>query len=294
MKKSDLQADTIYRLKNGYEELKICVLKTNRNVAPRNRKMQLSCNSVGMQSPGIFTDAILALRAGYELIDVEDNHIINRNEAKDYVVITDGNTRFHAYELAMKQKSPFEYTFQYKQYANAEAFKEAYLQMNVCNTPTSTADMSRDIAARIKDKVVVSYEAKISDGLCPKAAGYATIGRQIGKKDMVDLNNGITPSLFNEQPILARFVEIYDGIKSKREKCPQAFKGAEIWSWNANMVNGADDKDSMVKNLVNMFANLSDEVFEQIKSAKKTGSETKEVVVKKILDATFHKFIAHE
>lgn len=284
MKKTDLAVDTIYRLKNGYEGLKICVLKSNRNNPIKNKKMMEGCIAVGMQSPGIFADAILALQAGYELIDVEDGHSVTADEVNDYLVIVDGNTRFHALELALKANQPFEYLFQYKKYSDAVELRTAYLKMNVCNTPTSTADFARDLEATSNNSVLVSYRAKIKDGLTPKAAGYATIGREIVKKDMRELQNGNTPALFNDKPNQDLFERVYGGISDIREQSPATFKGTEIWSWIANQINGADDKQEMAESVIKMFHTMRPLLLLSIQTAKRDGNKSKEVVVKDYLD----------
>lgn len=284
MKKTELAVDTIYRLKNGFEGLKICVLKSNRNNPIKNKKMMEGCIAVGMQSPGIFADAILALQAGYELIDVEDGHSVAVDEVNDYLVIVDGNTRFHALELALKANKPFEYLFQYKKYSDAVELRAAYLKMNVCNTPTSTADFARDLEATSSNPVLVSYRAKIKDGLTPKAAGYATIGREIVKKDMRELQNGNTPALFNDKPNQDLYEMVYGGISDIREQSPATFKGTEIWSWIANQINAADDKQEMAESVIKMFHTMRPLLLLSIQTAKRNGNRSKEVVVKDYLD----------
>lgn len=284
MKKTELAVDTIYRLKNGFEGLKICVLKSNRNNPIKNKKMMEGCIAVGMQSPGIFADAILALQAGYELIDVEDGHSVAVDEVNDYLVIVDGNTRFHALELALKANKPFEYLFQYKKYSDAVELRAAYLKMNVCNTPTSTADFARDLEATSSNPVLVSYRAKIKDGLTPKAAGYATIGREIVKKDMRELQNGNTPALFNDKPNQDLYEMVYGGISDIREQSPTTFKGTEIWSWIANQINAADDKQEMAESVIKMFHTMRPLLLLSIQTAKRNGNRSKEVVVKDYLD----------
>lgn len=284
MKKNELAVDTIYRLKNGFENLKICVLKSNRNNPIKNKKMMEGCIAVGMQSPGIFADALLAMQAGYELIDVEDGHSVTADEVNDYLVIVDGNTRFHALELALKANKPFEYLFQYKKYRDSADLRAAYLKMNVCNTPTSTADFARDLEATSNNPVLVSYRNKIKYGLTPKAAGYATIGREIVKKDMRELQNGNTPALFNDKTNQDLYEHIYSEISPIRQGSPTTFKGTEIWSWIANQINGADDKQDMAERIIKMFLTMRAPLFLSIQTAKRDGNRSKEVVVKDLLD----------
>lgn len=102
MKKHELKVDVIYHLKKMLEGLKVCVIESNRNNPTKNKKMMEGCLSEGMQQPGIFADAKLAMEAGYKLKDVEDDHVVSADEVADYLVIADGNTRFHAYMLSQK------------------------------------------------------------------------------------------------------------------------------------------------------------------------------------------------
>jgi len=192
MKKTELRVDVIYHLIKGLEGLKICVIESNRNNPKQNARMLEGCLSEGMQQPGIFTDARLAMEAGYTLKDVEDGHIINTDEVDDYVVIADGNTRFHAFMSSLNEgsKGTFDYKFHLMQYADAATFRTAYQKMNIFNNPTKAEDFARDLMATSTDPVLASYRAKIKDGLVPKASGFATIGREIVKKISQLFNKG--------------------------------------------------------------------------------------------------------
>ncbi len=289
MKKEDLKVDTIYRLKKGLEDLNVCVLKSNRNNPVKNKKMLEGLQKIEMQQPGIFADAKLAMEAGYTLLDVTDNHEIIQEEVDEYLVIVDGNTRFHAFQLAAKQDKHFDYIFQYKRYADAESFRQAYQQMNVYNTPTSAADFARDIEATSKSPVLVSYRSRIDDGLFPKSAGYSVIGREITKKDMTEVQKGEIPSLFNDEVNRELFERIYTGIKDIRNGSPAMFRGTEIWSWNASKINGATDKDEMANKLITLFMEMPPLTLLSLQNAKKKGNKTKETVVKDILDEAFTK-----
>lgn len=285
MKKTEIKVDTIYHLKKDYHCLKICIIDSNRNNAAKNKQMQIGCEEVGMQSPGIFTDAKFAMEAGYMLRDVEDDHIIEESNVDDYLVIVDGNTRFHAWELStLGEGKPFEYIFQYKKYTNAESFKRAYNTMNVYNTPTTSADFARDLLATSKNKVLSAYRNKIADGLTPKASGFATIGREIVKRDMADLQNGRTPSLFNDEANLNVFASVYESLRSMVQKDNKTFKGTEIWSWIANQINSAKDKGGEADKIIHLFKTMPCNCYVDLQQAKKDGNREKATVVKDILD----------
>lgn len=294
MKKSELTVDRIYHLKKGLEGLKICVLKSNRNNPVKNKKMLEGLLQTEMQQPGIFADAKLAMDAGYTLIDVEDGHAVTPAEVDDYLAIVDGNTRFHAWELGIEKKKFFDYIFQFKEYESAEEFRKAYQQMNVYNTPTSAADFARDVLATSASPVLTSYRARQADGLTPKAAGFSVIGREIVKKDLTDVQKGITPSLFNDEPNRLRYEKLYAGISPLVKGNLSMFKGTEIWSWNASKLNSANDKDKMVNQIIKMFMEMPAPTFVSLLTAKKEANKTKETVVKDILDAALSKVEAEE
>lgn len=284
MEKKHLTVDTIYHLKDGLEGLKVCILESNRNNPQKNKRMMGGCKESGMQSPGILTDAIYASKAGYTLLDAEDGHEISDEELNDYLVIVDGNTRFHAWQLAIHEKNPFEYIFQYKDYQDEEKFCKAYQGMNVFNTPTSGADLARDIVARAKNPILDSYRAKSADGLCAKAAGFATIGKEITKGEMVDINANKVPEIFNDQACVRRFQKVYDATSDLRKACIKVFKGTEVWSWIASKVNENENKDDMAERISKMFQNMTVVHFQQLQNAKKEGNRNKEAVVKDLLD----------
>lgn len=294
MEKTELKVDKIYHLKNGLEGLKICVLQSNRNNPGKNKKMLKGLLQTEMQQPAILANAKHAMDAGYTLTDVTDGHEVKPEEVNEYLVITDGNTRFHAWQLAIKDKKNLDFIFQYKEYANAEAFRKAYQQMNVYNTPTSAADFARDVLATSASPVLTSYRARQADGLTPKAAGFSVIGREIVKKDLTDVQKGVTPSLFNDEPNRLRYERLYIGISPLVKGNLSMFKGTEIWSWNASKLNSANDKDEMVDQIIKMFMEMPAPTFVSLLTAKKEANKTKETVVKDILDAALSKVEAEE
>lgn len=287
MKKEDLEVGKIYRLQTKTDGLKIAVIQSNRCNPKKHREMLKGCRSVGQQQPGIFIDAKLASEAGYTLIDVEDSHVVTKAEVADYVVVFDGNNRYHAHLLGLKENTPFVYSFHYVEFPDAATFKKAYHEINIYNTPTNTVDFARDFQATSNNPVIASYREKISIGLVPKAAGFATIGREILKKDLNLLVKGEIPAGFNDKENLIRFSRIFESMKSLVERDTKVYRGTEIWSWISAKMAAAEDKDAMVSIIVGMFEGLSYLKGLRLKSAKATGNKPKATVVKEILDEIF-------
>lgn len=286
MKKNELKVDVIYHLIRKLEGLKVCVIESNRNNSTKNEKMMEGCLSEGMQQPGIFANAKLAMDAGYTLKDVEDNHVISADEVDEYLVIADGNTRFHAYMLTPQDgtKDSFEYKFHLMKYTDAAAFRTAYQKMNIFNNPTKAEDFARDLMATSNLPVLVSYRAKIKDGLVPKASGFATIGREIVKKDLIDLQKGKTPVGFEDTKNLDRFNMVYDSVKPLMMDNLKNFRGSEVWKFIASKINEADDKDTMASRIMKMFDIMPPRLFTSFQKAAAQGSRSKEYVVYGILE----------
>lgn len=289
MKKTELKVDTIYRLIKGLDGLKVCVLKSNRNNADKNKEMKEGCQEIEMQQPAILTDARRAFDAGYILIDVRDRHIITETEVDDYLVAVDGNTRLHAWLLSLDENNPFTFIFQYKIYESSDAFKKAYQKINIYNTPTSTADLARDFAATTDNAVIAGYRKKQQDGLCPKAAGFATIGREIVKADLVKLQKGETPTDFEDEDAYARFAMIYDAMRPSIVATPAIFKGTEVWKFNAAKLKDATNKDKMTERLSKLYSTLPYAYGKKLEKARKDGVKTKEAVVAEILEEALAK-----
>lgn len=286
MKKTELTVDVIYHLVNKLEGLKVCVIESNRNNSKKNEKMMKGCISEGMQQPGIFADAKLAMDAGYTLKDVEDDHEISADEVDEYLVIADGNTRFHAYQLAQKDvaNGTFDYKFHLMKYADAASFRTAYQNMNIYNNPTKAEDFARDLMATSDNSVLAAYSAKIKDGLVPKASGFATIGREIVKKDLTDLQKGKTPVGFDDTKSLDRFNMVYDSMKPLIMNNLKNFRGSEVWKFIASKINEADDKDTMASRIMKMFSIMPAPLFSSFQKAVAKGTISKENVVHGILE----------
>lgn len=286
MKKHELKVDVIYHLKKMLEGLKVCVIESNRNNPTKNKKMMEGCISEGMQQPGIFAEAKLAMEAGYKLKDVEDNHVISADEVADYLVITDGNTRFHAYMLSQKDNKgkKFEYKFHLMTYADAASFRTAYLKMNIYNNPTKVEDFARDVMATSNHPVLVSYRAKINMGLTPKAAGFATIGREIVKQDLINLLEGKEPAIFDDGENLNRYYDVYANMHDLLDADIKVFKGSEVWKFNASKINDAEDKALMRDRLIKMYCTMPVKTFGKLQKAKANGALSKEAVVSNILE----------
>ena len=292
----------------------LLVIKSNRKEEKQIKAKQKSCREYGMIIPGQFTDATVAYDAGYELINALTGETVkSREETYSKTVIAEGNTRFWALlaeiaridELKRKNKcdsddeKPFEYTFTYRHITDPKAFKDLYRHINIDNVPTRTKDFARDILATEREnKFVISYASKIDRGLSPKGAGFATMGKEVKKKDIEALMAGKVPGIFDDghSDDLETYQTVFEGVCEGfgiAKDAPiknKVLKGTFIWRWIANKMNATDEGgrlDIAVK-VISIFTSMSAQDSERINNAEKTETQTREQVIHSILDEMYN------
>jgi hypothetical protein len=290
------------------------VIASNRKVEKQIKAKQKSCREYGMIVPGVFTNATVAFDAGYELIvPLTGETVKGREETHDKIVIMEGTTRFWALLAEMARidehkqnnkwdsddEKPFEYTFTYRHITNPMVFKNLYRHINIDNVPTSTKDFARDVLATERENmVVISYANKIDCGLSPKAAGFATKGKEVKKKDIKALMAGKVPSIFNNGhgDELETYQMVFEGVCEGfgiTKDAPvknKVLKGSFIWRWIANKMNATDEADrhDVAVKVISIFTSMSAQDSERINNADKTATQTREQVIHSILDEMYN------
>lgn len=289
------------------------VIASNRKEERQIKAKQKSCREYGMIIPGLFTDATVAYDAGYELINpLTGETVKSREETYGKTVIAEGNTRFWALLAEMERiedlkrkgkdgdEKPFEYTFTYRHITDPKVFKNLYRHINIDNVPTRTQDFARDILATEREnKFVISYASKIDRGLSPKGAGFATMGKEVKKKDIEALMAGNVPGIFDDghSDDLETYQTVFEGVCEGfgiAKDAPiknKVLKGTFIWRWIANKMNAADEGgrlDLAVK-VISIFTSMSAQDSERINNAEKTETQTREQVIHAILDEMYNR-----
>lgn len=298
MNKKPFQPKQVFNLLDVYDQMQLCRIASNRMKKLQiNRKLK-SCEENGMLVPGIFADAALASAAGFKLIDVQTGKELSKEESEDYYVILEGNTRFHAFCLALekakkeKNYKPFDYKFFVQDFADPDALKQAYLSINVDNEPTRGDDHVRTAVALHPNLILESYQQKTQYGLAPKAAAIATIGREIPKDKLTDFVKGKSSPMFKDEETRRLYEPIYEAAKTafgSKSSAPKALRGSELWKYNARKMNEAKDKALMTEKLIKLYLTLPSGVAFAIDGAKKSGIKTKEEVVAELLEGMFEK-----
>lgn len=296
---------------------KVLVIKSNRRDSRQIKAKQRSCLKHGMLVSALFADATAAFDAGYVLVNPITGEVVkNREETFGKLVIMEGNTRFWAWLAEVerikeekrkskgkgesKTEKPFEYTFTYRHITDPQVFKDQYRHINIDNVPTKTKDFARDFLDTEKaNKIIAAYAGKIDRGLTPKAAGFATKGKEVKKADVQALLAGKVPSVFNDGD--TEDIELYQmvfdgvcegfGIKKDAPIKNKVLKGTFIWHWTAKKINEADDdcRFDVANKVFNMFTGLSAQDSERINNAEKTETQTREQVIHGILDEMYNK-----
>ena len=296
---------------------KVFVIKSNRRDPRQIKAKQKSCRKHGMLVSALFSDATAAYDAGYVLVNPITGEVVkNREETFGKLVIMEGNTRFWAWLAEVerikeekrkskgkgdaKKEKPFEYTFAYRHITDPKVFKDQYRHINIDNVPTKTKDFARDFLDTEKaNKIIAAYASKIDRGLTPKAAGFATKGKEVKKVDVQALLAGKLPSVFNDGD--AEDIELYQmvfdgvcegfGIEKDAPIKNKVLKGTFIWHWTAKKIH-EDDGDKRIDaadKVINMFAGMSAQDSERINNAEKTESQTREQVIHGILDEMYNR-----
>ena len=296
---------------------KVFVIKSNRRDPKQIKAKQKSCRKHGMLVSALFANATAAFDADYVLFNPITGEVVkNREETFGMLVIMEGYTRFWAWLAeverikAEKRKSkgkgdaqkekPFEYTFAYRHITDPKVFKDQYRHINIDNVPTKTKDFARDFLDTEKaNKIIAAYAGKIDRGLTPKAAGFATKGKEVKKADVQALLAGKLPGIFNDGDTedIELYQMIFDGVCEGfgiEKDAPiknKVLKGTFIWHWTAKKIHEADEdkRIDVADKVINMFTGMSAQDSERINNAEKTESQTREQVIHGILDEMYNR-----
>ena len=296
---------------------KVLVIKSNRKDSRQIKAKQRSCLKHGMLVSALFADATAAFDAGYVLVNPITGEVVkNREETFGKLVIMEGNIRFWAWLAEVerikeekrkskgkgesKTEKPFEYTFTYRHITDPQVFKDQYRHINIDNVPTKTKDFARDFLDTEKaNKIIAAYAGKIDRGLTPKAAGFATKGKEVKKADVQSLLVGKVPSVFNDGD--TEDIELYQmifegvcegfGIEKDAPIKNKVLKGTFIWNWTAKKMNVTDagDRFDLAVKVISIFTSMSAQDSERINNAEKTETQTREQVIHAILDGMYNK-----
>ena len=296
---------------------KVLVIKSNRKDSRQIKAKQKSCRKHGMLVSALFADATAAYDAGYVLFNpITGEEVKNREETFGMLVIMEGNSRFWAWLEEIKRikeekrkskgkgesktEKPFEYTFTYRHITDPQVFKDQYRHINLDNVPTKTKDFARDFLDTEKaNKIIAAYAGKIDRGLTPKAAGFATKGKEVKKADVQSLLAGKVPSVFNDGDTedIELYQMIFDGVCEGfgvEKDAPiknKALKGTFIWRWTAKKIHETDEDNriDVADKVINMFTSMSAQESERINNAEKTEAQTREQVIHGILDEMYNR-----
>ena len=176
----------VYSLSDNIYKIGIDVIESNRKEDKQIQDKLKSCEAYGMQVPAVLVDSKIVQEAGYTLKSV----IGTPEEHKPRFTAMEGNTRLYAFLRALEKAkndsdyTAFDYRFLYKRFDDPQLFRDSYRNINICNVPTKTKDYVRDLLATGENKVLKSYQDKLKRKITAKAAGLATVNREIMKRDI--------------------------------------------------------------------------------------------------------------
>lgn len=296
----EIKQGVIYKIPGEkFEELfavMFLLIASNRKEKKQIEAKKVSCQSVGMTTPAICVDAGIAGAAGYELVNPITGEKAKNEDLKEKLAIMEGNTRAHACLAAAREGKPFDYTFLKMGYSTPDLFKTAYRQTNLCNERTKVKDYTNDVlATETSNPILKSYRDKCESGVSPKAAAYATLGKEITKRDITSIFNGKTPDSLNDTGILKYSDRIYKAVCDtfSPNKVTPLIKGTVFWRWTAAKLIGAKtekDREDVTVKIENVFRQMTACVCNLIRDAKGNGSKTREQIIHELLNTEYSKY----
>lgn len=287
--------DKVFSLSDYIDKIVIKVIESNRKVDSQIQDKLKSCQTYGMLVPGILVDSSIAEKAGYECKVVFGTP----DEGKPSFTVMEGHTRLYAVLLAMKMAETepdckvFDYCFLYKRFDDPKKFRDSYRAMNMSNVPTKTKDYVRDLLATGENKVLSSYQNKLKRKITAKAAGFATVNREIMKRDVNAIFKDSAPDYITDESILEFTTPVYEAVLKffgcETGDVKSILKKSIIWSFNAEKFNKSRDKKEVSEKLVKLYNSMSPAIMSDILSAKSTVKKTKDQVIKEILETEYKK-----
>lgn len=284
-----------YSLLDNIDNLVLDVIESNRKVDSQIQDKLKSCEAYGMLVPGIFVDSSIAQEAGYTIKTIFGTP----NGKKPRLTIMEGHTRFYAFLLALEKArnipnyTAFDYCFLYKKFDDPKKFRDTYRAINMSNVPTRTKDYVRDLLATGENMVLSSYQNKLNRKITAKAAGYATVNREIMKKDVNAIFKGSAPNYITDMSILEFTTPVYNAVLKafgcEKEDIKPILKGTIIWKFNSEKFNDTGNKKGESEKLIKLYESLDSSTMSNILTAKKTSKKTKEQVIMDILEKEYKK-----
>lgn len=290
----------VYSLSDYHKNIVLEIIESNRKVDSQIQDKLKSCEEHGMQVPAILVDSWVVRAAGYKCNPV----IGTSDERKPHYSLLEGHNRLQAYLLALEKAKDdpnykvFDYCFIYKRFDDPKKFRDSYRAINMSNVPTRTKDYVRDLLATGENKVLSSYQDKLKRQITAKAAGYATVNREIMKRDINAIFKDGTPDYIADDSILNFTTPVYEAVLRafgcEEERMIPILKGTIIWKFNSDKFRVTDDKKTVSDKLVKLYNGLSSASTANILNAKKTTKMTKEQVIVDILEKEYKRLNENE
>lgn len=297
VKRLELKEGILYHMSEiGIGNIFLNYIQSNRREKKQIDDKLKTCEAVGMQVPAIITDSSIVKDAGYSQASFLTDKESTPDEISFGFTKVKGNNRYRAYLEALEKErtipgyKAFDYIFVYKKYPDAKTFCESYRNMNLYNVPTKTSDFANDILATSQLPALIKYKEKIAAKLTPKAAGLATVGREIVKRDMKDIFNDKIPSYLQGEEMLVITEPIYNAVMQafcSEKKAKPIVKGTPIWTYNAKKLNASMDKKAESEKLVKLYSGLGSRECSELMDAKAEGGRTKEQIIHQILEKCY-------
>ena len=282
------------------DDIKLAIIASNRKNKQQIADKLASCEKVGMLTPAILVSARLVVDSGLPVLDAFTGNEIPEDQLDSTSCIQEGHNRFYAWLQALEKakQNPsyvaFDFKYVVQDYDSPEQFREAYHHINMYNAPTRAKDFANEVFMTTDNAVVKAYKQKIDDGMTAKAAGYATVGKEIKRADIVTFFLTGKSSVLDDASLLPHTDLVYSAVRTafacEKGKLKPILKGTEIWGFVAENFSSAKTEEEryiMAVKLECLFNTLPSSYATRILTAKASGDQTRQQVVKAILKEYF-------
>lgn len=278
------------------DDVQLAIIGCNRKEKKQIANKLESCEKVGMLTPAVWVPARLVKDSGLPILDAFTGQDIPDDKVDDYQCVMEGHNRLYAWQQALEKAKlnpsyvPFDYKYVLQDFESPEAFRDAYHHMNMYNVPTRAKDFANEVFQTTDNKVVKAYKQKIDDGLTAKAAGIATVGKEIKRADVVAFFLTGKSTVLDDDSLVDYTDTVYQAVRSafacEKGKVKPVLKGTEIWDFVAEFYSKTktkDEREIATAKLEALFLSLPAPYATRILTAKATNEQTRQQVVRSIL-----------
>ena len=279
------------------EGLKIAKIKANRDLDEKNVKAKMEdLKGRGLIIPAMVVDAAAALEEKLELCEFANKDIVvDESNAKEYLVILDGQHRYEAHQRLLKEDPDYtrDFRFQTVDIPEGVTILDVLKAVNDPGHTWSLSDYTHSAWEINKENPTLSFIAElVAEGISYSASGkWSSLNRRLTPamvKEAVN-NEGSLDPLFVENKFLDAGKKLFEAAKKKLGK--QMVKPRALVDWIIDTLGDAESKSEEIAKLLLFFEDMTKEQADELKQVRgKKNVLSKEEALRKQLDKLYRAF----